>query len=91
MNMAECYCPLPELANPPPLLVASDYTRLKKNRILYEQYKNKNPTVEVCNKNKSQKIYYNSYQLKQNIEKGCLFEQVYCSCLCPDLTCKHNF
>ena len=99
MNMGECYsdkrcpsCPLPELQNPPPALGASDYTQLKKKRLLYYQYKNKNPTIAVCNKNES--LYqpqYNSYQLKQNIEYGCFYEKVYCNCECPKLTCKYDF
>jgi len=92
MNMSEypgCPgCPLPELLNPPPLLGASDYTRLKRNRALYQQFKDKNPTIEVCNKNISQKINYTSYQLKQSIERGCWYQTVYCECLCPKLTCK---
>ena len=89
MNM--CDCPLPELVNPPPLLVASDYIKLKKDRLLYYQYIDKNPTITVCNKNISQKINYTSYQLKQSIERGCWYDKVYCECICPKLTCKYDF
>ena len=86
--MSMCDCPLPELENPPPALGASDYTRLKKDRILYYQYMDKNPTLAVCNSKKSIKKTYKSYQFKQSIERGCFFDQVYCQCLCPKLTCK---
>jgi hypothetical protein len=93
MNMCDstqtCGCPLPELENPPPALVASDYIRLKKDRLLYCQYKSVNPTIEVCNKTESLlQPRYKSYQLKQSIERGCFYDQVYCQCLCPKLTCK---
>lgn len=93
MNMCEYIdqCPLPELVNPPPALVASDYIRLKKDRLLYYQYKVKNPAIAVCNKNESLlQPQYKSYQLKQAIERGCFFDQVYCSCSCPKLTCKSD-
>ena len=89
MNM--CDCPLPELVNPPPALVASDYIRLKKDRLLYCQYTTANPSITVCNKNDSLlQPRYKSYQLKQSIERGCFYDQVYCQCLCPKLTCKYD-
>jgi len=73
--------------NMPPRLDASNYTQLKKNRILYHQYQVANPEIVVCNKNKSQKIQYNSYHLKQSIEKGCWYNETYCNCACPSLHC----
>jgi len=85
-----CDCPLPELVNPPPLLVASSYIQMVKNRILYQQYKKANPTLLVCNKKISQPNRYRSYQLKQSIERGCWYDQIYCKCDCPNLTCKLN-
>jgi len=82
-------CPLPELENPPPALGASDYIRLKRDRTLFYQYMDKNPTIKVCNKNESLlQPRYKSYQFKQSVERGCFYDQVYCSCLCPKLTCK---
>ena len=91
MNM--CDCPLEELVNPPPALVASDYIRLKKDRLLYSQYTTANPSITVCTfktKESLNQPRYKSYQLKQSIERGCFYDQVYCQCLCPKLTCKYD-
>jgi hypothetical protein len=85
-----CECPSGDLVNPPPLLVASSYIQLVKNRTLYQQYRTANPTLVVCNKKISQPIRYRSYQLKQSIERGCWYDQLYCGCNCPNLTCKLN-
>jgi hypothetical protein len=83
MNM--CDCPLPELVNPPPPLVASDYIRLKKDRLLYGRYAN--PSITVC----TFQPRYTSYELKQSMERGCFYDQVYCQYLYPKLTCKYDF
>lgn len=89
IKVGKCQCSSPELVNPPPLLVASSYIQFKKNYILYQQYKEKNPGVAVCNKKYSpNKIQYRSYQLKQSIERGCWYNELYCKCACPKLTCK---
>ena len=61
-----------------PLLNVSNYIQSKRNRILYDEYVRKNLGISVCNKKYSEpKNKYSSYQLKQNIEMGCLYNE-YC-------------
>jgi len=91
MNM--CNCTLPERLVSLQLN-ASNYTQLKKNRILYHQYKEKHPGITVCNKphnvRNTERVRYPSYSMKQSLEHGCWYNEYYCDCNCPNLTCKNN-
>ena len=88
--MCECSAPGRLI---PLLLNSSNYTQLKKNRILYHQYKVKYPDNYLCNKPYNivnKKIQYKSYNMKQTLERGCWYDEYYCNCNCPNLTCKDN-
>ncbi len=77
MSMCDCY------DSCAPLLNASNYTQLKRDRILYREYKKKYPMASVCTKmTTDQKNKYISYHLKQSIEKGCWHDVFYCQCNC---------
>lgn len=53
-----------------------NYTNYKKNRLLYQQYASSNPTKVVCNATPT--AIYPSYALKQGVQKGCMYRQMYC-------------
>jgi len=77
MSMCDCY------NSCVPLLNASNYTQLKRNRILYKEYKANYPRASVCTQmTTDQKNKYISYHMKQSIEKGCWHDEYYCSCQC---------
>lgn len=54
----------------------SNYTAYKKNRVLYQQYLNANPTKKICNTSKPNATYL-TYELKQGIQQAC--KNRYCS------------
>jgi hypothetical protein len=53
-----------------PFSYGSNYTTYKKNRVLYQQYVNANPSKKVCNSDKPSATY-TSYALKQGIQSAC--------------------
>jgi hypothetical protein len=56
----------------PTLTTASNYIAVKKSRVLYNQYSQSN----VCSNTPS--ATYKSYQLRQSIVKGCLWNRRMC-------------
>ena len=68
----------------PTITNASNYTSLKKNRILYNQYMNKYPSYVVCNSNKAD-AKYSSYDLRLQVKNGCWFNQKICLKKCSNI------
>jgi hypothetical protein len=59
----------------PSIVNASNYTTLKKNRVLYSQYTLHNNT-NVCSG--SLNSIYKSYELRRNVISGCLWNKRIC-------------
>jgi hypothetical protein len=68
----------------PTISNASNYIHVKKNRILYRQYVEKNPEYTVCNNN-ILTGKYPSYDLRLQVKKGCLWNQKVCLKNCENL------
>ena len=62
---------------------ASNYTQLKKDRVLYHQFVDKNKE-SICNANPTAK--YLNYELRNNIVKGCIYNKLVCLNACPNIT-----
>jgi hypothetical protein len=62
---------------------ASDYTKFKRDLILYHQFVDKNKTSIVCEVNPNAK--YKSYELRNNILWGCLYNKRVCLNKCPTM------
>lgn len=60
----------------PTICNASNYTKLKKDRILYHQYTTANPTLVVCDATPT--ATYKSYDMRQNILWGCAYNKRVC-------------
>jgi len=76
MLCSKRYVPVTSTFNAP-FSYGSNYTAYKKNRLLYKQYVEKNPTKPVCN-TPTPMANYTSYALKQGIQNGCMYQQIYC-------------
>jgi hypothetical protein len=59
---------------------ASNYTQLKRDRALYNQFVKKT-NYTICNANPNAK--YSSYELRNNILTGCLYNKRVCLHTCP--------
>lgn len=76
MSCPSAFCPVStKVFNYPTICNASNYTALKRNRILYQQYTRFNPYV-VCSINPT--AHYPSYELRRQILCGCLFNKRIC-------------
>jgi len=64
----------------PTIVYASNYTSLKRDKVLYSQYTLKG----VCDKNPS--AIYKSYDLRRNIKYGCFWNKRTCLKTCLDET-----
>jgi hypothetical protein len=63
----------------PTIVNASNYTALKRDRVLYSQYR-LNHDTNICFGNVNS--IYNSYQLRRNVTRGCLWNTRTCLKLC---------
>ena len=76
MLCSKRYVPVQSTFNAP-FSYGSNYAAYKKNRLLYKQYVEENPTKPVCN-TPTPMANYTSYALKHGIQKGCMYQQIYC-------------
>jgi hypothetical protein len=65
----------------PTIVNASNYTSLKRDRLLYSQYK---LDKLICDKNPT--AIYKSYELRRNIKYGCFLIKRVCLKTCLDET-----
>jgi hypothetical protein len=63
----------------PAISTASNYTSLKRDRVLYSQY-SLNTDKVICTINPS--AIYKSYELRRNIKYGCFWNQRICLKTC---------
>jgi hypothetical protein len=63
---------------------ASNYTQLKRDRVLYNQFIKKN-NVSVCEISDKPRANYTSYDLRTNILRGCLYNKYTCLNTCPQI------
>ena len=63
----------------PTIVTASNYTSLKRDRVLYSQYKLHTDKV-ICSENPS--ANYKSYELRRNIKYGCFWNKRICLKTC---------
>lgn len=75
MSCPSASCPVSTKVYNSTICNASNYTALKRNRILYQQYTHFNPYV-VCGINPTAR--YPSYELRKQTLYGCLFNKRIC-------------
>lgn len=67
----------------PTIQNASNYINLKKNRVLFKQYKEKHSSAIICNTSMPH-ASYTSYEQRQNVKRGCWMNEFVCLKKCKN-------